>query len=65
MDVQLLGRDLVSESRLSFDAAADTIRSVTISLAEYRELLRKSALYDEEHAGEPRPVRFDNIKEVE
>lgn len=49
----------------SFDAAADTIRSVTISLAEYRELLRKSALYDEEHAGEPRPVRFDNIKEVE
>lgn len=24
--------------------------TITITLAEYRELLRKSALYDEEHA---------------
>lgn len=47
---------------LSYDAQADSIRSVTISLAEYRELLRKSTLYDEEHRGEPRPIDLENTK---
>lgn len=50
---------------LSYDAQADSIRSVSISLAEYRELLRKATLYDEEHRGEPRPVSYDNIREVD
>lgn len=50
MGVQILGRDPVGESGFSFDANRETTRSVTISLNEYRYLLRKSVLYDEEHA---------------
>ena len=43
MEVQLLGRGPVhvGESGFSFDDNTETIRSVTISLAEYRDLLRE------------------------
>lgn len=50
MGDQILGRGPVGESGFSFDANTKTTRSVTISLDEYRYLLRKSVLYDEEHA---------------
>lgn len=38
---------------------------VTITLAEYRELMRISTLYEQEHKGEPRPVVLDNIGDDE
>ena len=50
---------------ISYDAQSEGIRSVSISLAEYRELLRKATLYEEEHRAEKRPVSLDNLKEVE
>lgn len=38
--------------------------TVTITLAEYRELVRVSTLSEQEHRGEPRPVDLDNTVEV-
>lgn len=38
--------------------------TVTITLAEYRELVRTSTLYEQEHLGEPRSVDLDNTVEV-
>lgn len=38
--------------------------TITITLAEYRELVRTSTLYEMEHRGEPRPVDLDNTVEV-
>lgn len=39
--------------------------TVTITLAEYRELVRTSTLYEQELRDEPRPLDLDNIGEVE
>ncbi len=39
--------------------------TVTITLAEYRELLRISTLYEQERLAGPRPVSLDNTREVE
>lgn len=38
--------------------------TVTITLAEYRELVRASTLYEQERGSEPRPVDIDNTVEV-
>ena len=37
--------------------------TITITLAEYRELVRISTLYEQERVDEPRPVSYDNLKE--
>lgn len=39
--------------------------TITITLAEYRELVRTSTLYEMEHRGEPRPLNLDSIGEAE
>ena len=39
--------------------------TITITLAEYRELVQTSTLYAMEHRDEPRPVSYDNIREEE
>lgn len=39
--------------------------TVTITLAEYRELVRTSTMYWFEHRGEPRPNSLDSIGEEE
>ena len=38
--------------------------TVTITLAEYRELVRTSTLYEQERSGEPRPVDLDSTVEA-
>lgn len=49
----------------AYDRPLDGELTITITLAEYRELVRVSTLYEQEHRGEPRPVSYDSIREVE
>lgn len=39
--------------------------TVTITLAEYRELVRVSTLYEQEHPLVKRPLSYESIGEVE
>lgn len=39
--------------------------TVTITLAEYRELVRTSTLFERARAEEPRPISYDTIGEEE
>ena len=39
--------------------------TVTITLAEYRELVRTSTLYEQEHPLVKRPLSYESIGEVE
>lgn len=48
----------------AYDRALGGELTVMITLAEYRELIRTSTLYELEHRGETRPVDLDNIVEV-
>lgn len=48
----------------AYDCPIDGELTITITLAEYRELVRTSTLYALEHRGEPRPVDLDNTVEA-
>ena len=47
----------------AYDRPLDGELTITITLAEYRELVRISTLYEQERVDEPRPVSYDNLKE--
>ena len=49
----------------AYDRPLDGELTITITLAEYRELVRVSTLYEQERRGEPKPIDLDNIEEVE
>lgn len=49
----------------AYDRPHEGELTITITLAEYRELVRTSTLYAMGRSGEPRPVVTDNLKEVE
>lgn len=39
--------------------------TITITPAEYRELVRVSTLYEQEHARDKRPLSYESIGEAE
>lgn len=47
----------------AYDRPLDGELTITITLAEYRELVRVSTLYEQEHRGEPRPLSYESIGE--
>lgn len=50
---------------IAYDRPLDGELTITITLAEYRELIRTSTMYEIEHRGEPRPLNLDSIGEAE
>lgn len=49
----------------AYDRPLDGELTITITLAEYRELVRVSTLYEQEHAWIMRPLTYESIGEVE
>lgn len=49
----------------AYDRPLDGELTITITLAEYRELVRVSTIYEQENRCEPLPVSYDRIREVE
>lgn len=49
----------------AYDRPLDGELTITITLAEYRELVRVSTLYEQEHARDKRPLSYESIGEAE
>ena len=49
----------------AYDRPLDGELTITITLAEYRELVRVSTLYEQEHPLVKRPLSYESIGEVE
>lgn len=48
-----------------YDRQLEGELTITITLAEYRELVRVSTLYEQEHERDKRPLSYESIGEAE